>query len=247
MSKGYSIFLNGVQYPVVPESIELSVNNQNETINLINDDEVNVLKKAGLTDISFELLLPQVYYPFAQYPKGFKKASYYLDKIEKLKTSKKPFTYILTRATPSGKLLFDTNMSVSLEDYTINEDASNGLDIVVSLNLKQYKSYSTKVLTVKKKKVTSNKKTTTKNTVKNKKTRAKTASKKKSKKVTKGCTVVVNGRLHRDSYGKGAGQKKTNYKGKINFIKKGRKCPYHVTTPNGGWLGWVTESSIKVV
>ena len=62
MSKGYSIFLNGVQYPVVPESIELSVNNQNETINLINDDEVNVLKKAGLTDISFELLLPQVYY-----------------------------------------------------------------------------------------------------------------------------------------------------------------------------------------
>lgn len=245
MSKGYSIFLDGIQYPIVPESVETTINNQNETISLINDGEVNILRKAGLTDFTFDLMLPQVRYPFAQYPKGFKKASYYLDKLEKLKTSKKPFIYILTRSTPSGKLLFDTNMKVSLEDYTIKEDASNGFDIVVTLNLKQYKSYSTKVVTVKKK--TSNKKSISKNTVKKKKTRAKTTSKKKNRKVTKGCTVIVNGRLHRDSYGEGAGQKRTNYKGKVNFIKKGRKCPYHVTTPNGGWLGWVTQSSVKVV
>ncbi len=241
MAKGYSIFLNDVQYPIVPESIETTINNQNETINLINDDEVNVLRKAGLTEITFELILPQVRYPFAQYPKGFQRASFYLDKLEKLKTSKKPFIYILTRSTPSGKLLFDTNMKVSLEDYTIKEDASNGFDIVVEINLKQYKSYSTKVLSLKKKKGTG------KNTAKKKNTRSKTTSKKKNKKVTRGCTVIVNGRLHRDCYGKGPGQKRTNYKGKVNFIKKGRKYPYHVTTPSGGWLGWVTEGSVKVV
>ena len=241
MAKGYSIFLNDVQYPIVPESIETTINNQNETINLINDDEVNVLRKAGLTDFTFDLILPQVRYPFAQYPDGFHKAAYYLDKIEKLKTSKKPFIYILTRSTPSGELLFDTNMKVSLEDYTIKEDASNGFDIIVTINLKQYKSYSTKILSLKKKKGSK------KNTVKKKNTRSKTTSKKKSKKVTKGCTVIVNGRLHWDSYGNRPGQKRTNYKGKVNFIKKGRKCPYHVTTPSGKWLGWVTSSSVKVV
>jgi hypothetical protein len=41
-------------------------------------------------------------------------------------------------------------MSVSLESYTIEEDAGQGFDLVVSIKLKQYKSFGTKVLKIEK-------------------------------------------------------------------------------------------------
>ncbi len=40
-----------------------------------------------------------------------------------------------------------------------------------------------------------------------------------------GSDVIVNGRLHRDSYGKGPGQTRTNYKGKINLINEKDHIP----------------------
>lgn len=130
--------------------METKINNQNKTITLINEGEVNLLKKAGLTDISFEVLLPNVKYPFAVYPDGFQPATFYLEKLEKLKLSEKPFQFIVSRMKPNGDLLFDTNIRVSLEDYAIPEDAENGFDITVPINLKQYREYGTKVIQIKK-------------------------------------------------------------------------------------------------
>ncbi|MDO4680901.1 MAG: hypothetical protein Q4A55_06615 [Aerococcus sp.] len=69
----------------------------------------------------------------------------------------------------------------------------------------------------------------------------------KNKPITIGCTVIVNGQLHRDSYGMGPGVIERNAKRKVNFIVKGRKYPYHVTLLNGGWRGWVTPESVKRV
>jgi LysM repeat protein len=115
---------------------------------LINEGEINILKMAGLTEISFDLLLPNVKYPFATYKSGFKNAKYFLDEIEELKVSQKPFQFIVTRTFPNGKMLFDTNMKVSLEDYTIKESAKEGFDAIVSIKLKQYKDFGTKVCNV---------------------------------------------------------------------------------------------------
>lgn len=135
--------------PIPPESLKMKINENNKTITLINNGEINLLKNAGLTDISFEFILPQTQnYPFATYLDGFKTASYFLEKIEKLKTELSPFQFIVSRMTPDGKNLFSTDMTVSLEDYTINEKASNGLDVSVSINLKQYREYSTKTVEI---------------------------------------------------------------------------------------------------
>ena len=49
---------------------------------------------------------------------------------------------------PTNAVLFDTNMQVSLEDYKITEEAKQGFDIKVSVNLKQYKQYSTKTMKI---------------------------------------------------------------------------------------------------
>lgn len=240
MAKGYNFFFDKVQLPVAPESMEMKINNQNTTINLINDQEVNILKRPGLTEITFEALIPQMKYPFASYPNGFRGAAYFLDAFEKLKISRKPFQFIVSRATPNGKLLFDTNIKVSLEEYTISEDAGEGFDIKVSFTLKQYVDYGTKTV-----KITI--KDTRKKPVVKPNPKPRPSSNSSNKKPTIGCNVIVNGQLHRDSYGAGPGQWRKNYKGKINFINTKGSHPYHITTPSGGWQGWVLASAVKVV
>ncbi|WP_438349939.1 LysM peptidoglycan-binding domain-containing protein [Paenibacillus sp. FA6] len=146
----YSFYMDSVQLPIAPSKLQIKISNNNKTITLINEGEVNLLKKAGLTEVSLSIIIPQVKYPFAIYPDGFQEAAYYLDKFEKLKTSLKPFQFIVSRVSPGGVLLFDTNLKVTLEDYSITEDANNGSDITVALNLKQYRVYGTKIVTLKK-------------------------------------------------------------------------------------------------
>ncbi len=144
----YHFYMDKMLCPIAPSKLQLKVKGQNKTLTLINEGEINILKKAGLTDVSFDLLLPNVKYPFATYKSGFQNAKYFLDKLESMKTSDKPFQFIVTRTFPNGKMLFDTNMKVSLESYDIKEDSKDGFDVVVSVKLKQYRDYGTKICKV---------------------------------------------------------------------------------------------------
>ena len=144
----YHFYIGKMLCPIAPSKLQLKIKGQNKTLTLINEGEINILKKAGLTDVSFDLLLPNVKYPFANYKSGFKTAKYFLDELEKLKTDEKSFQFIVTRLLPNGKMLFDTNMKVSLESYDIKEDSKQGFDVVVSVKLKQYREYGTKTCKV---------------------------------------------------------------------------------------------------
>lgn len=145
----YYFYLDKLLLPIAPSKLQIKINGQNKTLTLINDGEINILKKAKLTNVDFDVLIPQVKYPFAIYKDGFHDVLYYLDKLEALKSGQEPFQFIVTRTLPNGKMLFGTNMKVSLEDYKINEDSKNGLDLMISINLKQYKDYGTKTVNVK--------------------------------------------------------------------------------------------------
>lgn len=141
----YELYLNNVLFPVAPSKIQTKIKNQNKTLNLINGNEINMLKEAGLSEVSFDLLLPNVQYPFAIYQPSFRNAKYFLDFLEFFKKTKAPFYFKLLRTFPNGKLLYNSEMKVSLEDYTIKEDAKQGFDVVVSVKLKQYRDYGTKI------------------------------------------------------------------------------------------------------
>ena len=144
----YFFFLDGVLLPVAPSELTTKIKNRNKTIELINESEVNILKDAGLTEISFKALLPNVNYPFARYPDGYQSASYYLGKLESLKKAKKPFQFIVSRRMPNGKILPYTNMTVSLENYDITETGGD-FDYTVAIELKQYRYFGTKSAIIK--------------------------------------------------------------------------------------------------
>lgn len=143
----YYFYLDKLQLPISPASLAMQISGKNKTVNLINDGEINIIKAPGLTEISFEFLIPHTKYPFASYGTGgFVGATTVLAFLERLKTQKKPFQFIVARMQGSKKLLHSTNIKVTLETYDITESADNGLDMMCSVTLKQYRPYSTKIL-----------------------------------------------------------------------------------------------------
>ncbi|HBF8444540.1 TPA: LysM peptidoglycan-binding domain-containing protein, partial [Clostridioides difficile] len=139
----YDFYLDGVQLPIPPPKLEIKVTNKNKTVDLINTGEVNILKKEGLSEISFEAEFTHNKLPFCR--GQFRDVQFFLSKLELLKTDCKPFQFIVSREL-GNKVLFNTNMKVSLEEYNIVEDAENGSDVKVIIKLKQYRDYSTKKL-----------------------------------------------------------------------------------------------------
>lgn len=137
----YDFLLAGTLLPITPERVTLNIKNRNETFDLINLGEVNILRYPGLTDISFDFVAPAYNYPFVR---AFQEQKFYFNLLETLKISLKPFYFSIVRKTPTGKLIFTTNMQVSLEEYQIIEDASSqGFDITFNVKLKQFKPFKT--------------------------------------------------------------------------------------------------------
>lgn len=137
----YTMFIGGEEMPLTPSKLQLKIKGQNKTITLVNDGEVNFLRLPGLTEVTVPLLLPML-------QSGGKSPDYYLDLFEKIVTSRKSTRFILSRVSPDNKRLYDTNLSVSIESYNIDEDAANGFDVAVSLTLKQYKAFGTKTVQI---------------------------------------------------------------------------------------------------
>lgn len=137
----YVVTLGTIEFPIAPSRIELSIRNQNKTITLINEGEVNLLKQPGLTEISFDARIPQQRYPFTR---NLQSVRYYLDALERMKLQLKPVRFTVSR----GAGRFATDLEVSLEDYKVTEDAGNGFDLLVAIKLKEYRFFSTKTIAV---------------------------------------------------------------------------------------------------
>ena len=135
----YTCYLGGMEVPT-PAKLTVKIKGNNKTMTLLNEGEINFLRSPGLTEITVPLIFPML--------DGSRSPSEYLDMLESLKTGKKTTQFLLVRSSPDGRRLFDTNMTVSVEDYSIVEDAKKGLDVSVDVNLKQWRDYGTKTAAV---------------------------------------------------------------------------------------------------
>lgn len=240
----YYVYFDKVLFPIAPSKIQTKIKGNNKTISLINEGEVNQIKTAKLTEFTFELLLPNQKYPFALYKDGYREPLYYLKKLEKFKKDTNGFKFKVLRYEPNGfrakwngttyKILnlFDTSMTVSLEDYTITEDAKDGLDITVSVTLKQYKKYG--VTKIKKKKISSDKLTVVK---KSSGTKKKTIT---AYTVKKGDTLPL---ISKKTIGT-ASEWRALYKANKSVIEKAAKKNGKKSSANGKYLYAGTKLTI---
>lgn len=64
----YNIFLDQLLLPVTPEEMKIKHNGRNDTITLINDGEVNILKTGGLKEVFLNCRSPNVQIPICHVP-----------------------------------------------------------------------------------------------------------------------------------------------------------------------------------
>jgi len=135
----YEVYIDDMLLPLPPEKIPIKYTGQNKTATLINGEEINMIRPPGLAEISLDVVIPQTDYPFAIWDGS-------LEKLKELKEDGTSFEFIVIRDGPGNNSFFDTNMDVTLEDYKVSDDVKEGLDLIVSLSMKEYKSYGTKIM-----------------------------------------------------------------------------------------------------
>lgn len=142
----YEVYIDDMRLPLPPEKIPVKYSGQNKTANLINGEEINLLKPSGLREISIDVTVPQMDYPSAVWDGSIENAEDFLSKLDALKKEKKPFEFTVVREDFGGDSLFDTSLDVTLEDYKVSDDVSQGLDLLVTISLKEYRHYGTHIM-----------------------------------------------------------------------------------------------------
>lgn len=222
-----------VQIPVNPSTFTVDTSGNNSTHEIIELGEIVVPKKKKLSSISWDSFFPyDSWYPAIRTKGKFESAKFYLDFLDKIRDACKP-----CHLTVTG---IDFDDDVVIESFEYYHQAGDHEDTYYSITFKRYQPYSVSIISTELV-IGQINKVTSVGTVA---PQAKTTS--TPKQITVGCNVILNGRVHLDSYGSKPGKTFTNYRGKINLINKKGSHPYHVTTPSGGWLGWVTKESVVI-
>ncbi|CAD5900545.1 hypothetical protein R6Z02_01405 [Carnobacterium maltaromaticum] len=220
-----------VQFPVNPEEIKLKKSSNNSSVDIVQLGEVTEFSKTSLAETSFSSFLPATKEAsYVQTKNKFWKPSQYIDFIEKIRKEQKACRFIVS----------DTkiNMLASIENFEYSYEWGANGDVNFDIEFKEYREHAARFVKIVQQVTKPNKPVISGSGIQNGGT---------NKVVTQGCTAIVNGRLHRDSYGSGPGQTEVNATRKINFIANGRSHPYHCTTMDGGWRGWVTAGSVRVI
>lgn len=225
-----------VQIPVNPEKFSVDTSGDNKTVDIITLGEVVVPRLPKLSGISWKSFFPyQDWHPAIRTKGAFESASFYLDFIDKIRNDCKP-----CHLTVTG-IGFDSD--VVIEKFNYYHQAGDHEDTYYDISFKEYRPYTVSKISVVDIKAALNKVTTASKTPASNKTTA-NAPTPTPKEITIGCEVILNGRVHYDSYGSKPGKTFTNYRGVVKLINKKGSHPYCVYTPSGGGLGWVTKESV---
>lgn len=156
--RGYHFRVGDLELPYAPSELTVTIGSKNETVELIDGNEINILKNPKLTEFKFDVELPRGrQYPFAN---KLVSAKTYTDYFEKLMLKKTPVKLVISRPNPFVKgqnfssktkvivggtsVDFESNeKTVTLEGYTLKESAENAYDVTVSLTFKEYIAYGT--------------------------------------------------------------------------------------------------------
>lgn len=236
--KGYHFFIGDLELPYAPSELKVIIGSKNQTVDLINGNEINILKHPSLTEIEFDVELPRG----RQYAFANKLVSTitYTDYFAKLMMNKTPVQLVITRPNPflkgstgiggTVKDFESTVLNVSLEGYDMKESADNAYDITVSLKFKEYVTYGTVKKTIINKPQTNSANTSA--TKKPVQTTVKPASQNKTYKVVKGDSLW---KISRKFYGVGS-KWKTIYNANKTVIENTAKKYGKKSSSNGHWI-----------
>lgn len=213
--------------PINPKEFTIDAATDDKTVSVVKLGQINLIGDEKLKSIEITSTLPVKTsgIRYLSTKKVYKNGKTYVDKLSKLYKKKKPVRLVISGTKISFKGII-SEFKYGMADGFADE-------YTYTLKIGEYKAHKAKKVKKKKK---------SKKVAKKGKSRSKPP-----KKISRGSKVIVNGRLHRDSAGRGPGMTERNATRKISLVSPKAKYPYHVTTLSGGARGWVSKSAVKAV
>ncbi|WP_039237477.1 LysM peptidoglycan-binding domain-containing protein [Clostridium sp. K25] len=133
----------GFMLPVLPEKIQFNEDGDNKTFNIINLGEINTINKPKLTEISFESYFPLNYGPYVSVSsEKFFSPSFYISKIREWREKGQKIRFIFV----GGPL--EVNDLFTIENFKCSEEGGAVGDIDYSIELKRYRTFAAKKVTI---------------------------------------------------------------------------------------------------
>lgn len=218
---------DAIQFPILPASFGVSIENSHQTVNVQTKGEITILGKKGLKVIDLTSFFPSQDYPFADHTKD-REPYEYIDKI--LEWQEKPLRLTITET--------DINMACVIQTFTYGEPDGTG-DIEFTISLKEYQAP----------KYTEPEKTTSSVQAEQIGKGSASSTKRETKETQKTYTVKEGDNLWdlaKKFYGSGSKSSKL-YQANKNIIEKTAKKHGCVSSSHKGVAGWWIFPGTKLV
>ncbi|WP_410769576.1 LysM peptidoglycan-binding domain-containing protein [Fontibacillus sp. BL9] len=128
-----------IEFPVLPENIEVSQSGNDKTYNISNLGEINVPKGTKLQEVKFESFFPASWFPGCNVTeRELFQPSHYIDDIQKWQSKKREMHLVLTGNS------MNINMLVTIDKFTWSESGGAVGDIQYQISFKEYRYYAAK-------------------------------------------------------------------------------------------------------
>jgi len=231
MSMGCFIEYDGQihQFPVNPSEVKLVRESGNVDTEVVSLGQISRIGINRLAECSFESHFPVSRdHSFVSNPGNFRAPTFYINLIERIRRERKPCRFIITKTK--------INMMASIENFEIEYRWGPTGDVYFRIDFREFRAHRARRVNID---LTGSIPRGTPPPPPPRPT--------PNPRPAVGSRVIVNGRLHRDSFGTGPGLTEANAERVINIVAPGRSHPYHVALVGGGNRGWVTPEAITRV
>ena len=145
LDKGAVIYINfgrRLKIPVTPEEIEDSAENNDKTYSVLGVGQIAVLKKPKLREIKWKSFFPaDTSDPWVQ--DGARSPETYVEALRDAMDEKETGRLIISRAG-----LFNTNLEVSVADFTLTDKGGEPGDIYYEVTFREYRDYAPETVSI---------------------------------------------------------------------------------------------------
>lgn len=228
-----------IRLPVNPEKLPVTKESDNGDYNVLGIGPVMVPRIPNLKKITISSFFPGRVFSGVLTSGSFELPEFYIDFFQSAMDDKAPVLYTPVRYYEDGTPFFtrDTGMRMLVTEFSYEERGGETGDFYYTLGLAEYRDYSPQTVQIAIETGADAGVSVTE-----------PVREVPNGQMTVGSVCIANGRWYYTSYGD---EPHGNGNGRRVVISRivdaSRKCPIHVTTENGGWLGWMEKDSLQVV
>lgn len=246
MGNQYGLFFTRdnlvIRLPVNPEKFPLENPSTNQTYNVLGIGEVMQARTPGLRKFTISSYFPGRPYTGVLTPNDFKEPEFYIGFFRRAMEERESLLFTPVRYYEDGTpyMTQDTGFRVLVNGFSFEERGGETGDFYYDLDLVEYRDFSPKRVVIKQPEATQPQQV--------QQATQEPVREIPPQQIVVGSRCVLNGNYYYSSYGDTPYGSASGRTVLVQYIVDlDRAKPYHVTTEEGGALGWTDRGSLQVI